>query len=177
MPLQGVQLYIEIQDEDRGSDNRLGANEPDELVDILLINYNLTVGEQSTRQQYSGTFGFLTMDMAISVNCVNNFQGSDCTQCVPGVTGPDCLQVDDCFNLGINCSGNGQCVDGVDSFNCKCDPGFTGELCQTNIDECVGVKCSGNGECLDGVNSFTCECSPGYTGPLCGIQGIFYHTW
>ena len=66
----------------------------------------------------------------------------------------------------------GQCVDGVDSFNCGCDPGFTGEMCQTNIDDCVGVGCSRNGECLDGVNSFTCECSPGYTGPLCDIQGL-----
>ena len=66
----------------------------------------------------------------------------------------------------------GHCLDGLDSFNCRCDPGFTGEQCQTNIDDCVGVRCSGNGECLDGVNSFTCECSPGYTGPHCDIQGL-----
>ena len=110
---------------------------------------------------------------AHSVSCAQNFQGSDCTQCVPSFTGPDCLQVDDCFNLGVNCSGNGQCVDGVDSFNCSCDPGFTGELCQTNINECVGVDCSGNGECLDGVNSFTCECNPGYTGQYCEIEGNY----
>ena len=64
-------------------------------------------------------------------------------------------------------------MDGEDSFNCSCDPGFTGELYQANIDECVGVNCSGNRECLDGVNSFTCECSPSYTGPLCDIQGLF----
>ena len=64
-------------------------------------------------------------------------------------------------------------MDGVNSFNCSCDPGFTGELCQTNIDDCVGGRCSGNGECLDGVNTFTCECSPGYTGSHCDIQGLF----
>ena len=83
--------------------------------------------------------------------------------------------IDDCrFNTcGILPCILGQCVDGVNSFFCSCDPGFTGELCQTNIDECVGVGCSGNGECLDEVNSFTCDCRSGYTGPLCDTQGLF----
>ena len=57
--------------------------------------------------------------------------------------------------------------------NCGCDPGFTGEFCQTNIDECVGVNCSGNGVCLDGVNSFTCQCNPGFNGTLCS-EGVKY---
>ena len=35
---------------------------------------------------------------------------------------------------------NGQCdnQEGTLNFSCTCDPGFTGELCQTNIDDCVG---------------------------------------
>ena len=152
----------------------------DDLVDILLIDHTAPVGDlvDSLMQGYSGIYGFAMMDLSISVSCVENFQGSDCTQCVPGLTGTDCLQVDDCFGLGVNCSGNGHCVDGVDSFNCSCDPGFTGELCQTNINECVGVDCSGNGECLDGVNSFTCECNPGYTGQVCDnaiAKGMVYN--
>ena len=43
----------------------------------------------------------------------------------------DCVGVD---------GGNGVCVDGMNSFSCICDPGFTGELCQTNIDDCVGSE-------------------------------------
>ena len=56
----------------------------------------------------------------------------------------------------MNCSGNGQCVDGVNTFECACNPGFTGEFCQCNIDDCFpgGINCS-----VNGVSH--CECSPG----------------
>ena len=74
----------------------------------------------------------------------------------------------------MDCSGNGWCIDGVNTFTCSCVQGFTGELCQTNTDDCVGVNCSGNGECFDGVNSFTCECTTGYSGPLCDEDIITY---
>ena len=47
-------------------------------------------------------------------------------------------------------------MDGVDSFTCNGEPGYTGQLCQTNIDECEGVDCSGNGQSVYGVNSFAC---------------------
>ena len=32
-------------------------------------------------------------------------------------------------------------------------PGFTGDLCWTNIDEsdCIDMNCSGNGVCIDGI--------------------------
>ena len=155
---QGVQIYVEIQDHD--------PNNADDLVDILLIDHDLPVGESTQRQTYDGMPGFVTMDLNITVFCTENFQVPDCTQCVTGFTGADCLEVDDC--VGVNCSGNGRCVDGVDSFTCNCSSGFTGELCQINIDECVsGVSCSGNGLCVDGVNSFSCDCDPDFTGELC----------
>ena len=149
----GVQLYIEIKDADPP------GRKPDELVDILLIDHNEPVGEESATQVHSGMYEFVSMKLVITVTCIENFQGSDCSQCVPGFTGPDCQQINYC--VGVICNGNGQCVDGLNSFDCSCVPGFTGELCQTNIGECVGISYSGNGECLDGVNSFTCECSPG----------------
>ena len=63
-------------------------------------------------------------------------------------------------------------VDGVNSFQCVCDPGFTGDLCQINIDDCVGVNCTGNGQCVDGVNSFTCdECITGYGSSCTKLKG------
>ena len=128
-----------------------------------MVNHNQPVSLQSQRESL-GTY--VSINVSITVLCAQKFGGSDCTQCVPGFTGPNCDEVDDC--IGVNC-GNGQCVDGMDSFSCICAPDFTGERCQTNIniDNCEGVNCSGNGQCIDGVNNFTCECMTGYGGPLC----------
>ena len=152
---QGVQLYIAVYDWD---------NNQDELVDIVVIDYNQTINVHSRIESTSGTY--VTINLNITALCVQNFEGSDCTQCIPGFTGANCdVNIDDC--VGMNCNGNGVCVDGIGSFSCNCNPGFTGELCQTNIDNCEGVNCSGNGQCVEGVNSFTCECMTGYSGPLC----------
>ena len=73
-----------------------------------------------------------------------------------GFTGPNCNETDHCF--GLNCSGNEEhlSMDGMGTIHCTCDPGFTGELCQTNIDDCEGVNCTGNSQCVDGLNSFSC---------------------
>ena len=164
MHFQGVQLHIELTDEDSGSGN------PNDLIDVLLIDHDLPIGQPSPRQNYTGIYdiNFVTMDLSIVATCVGNFQGPDCSQCLPGFTGIMCeINIDDC--IGVNCSGNGQCVDGVLSYTCDCDPGFTEAECDVNIDECVAVNC-GNGQCVDGVHAYTCECDPGFTGVECGIN-------
>ena len=151
--LQGVQVYIEMCDNDGENNN--------DLVDLLLIDHNLAVAE-SLRQNHTGIYNLVTMNLTITVFCV------------PGFTGPDYNEIDHC--LRMNCSGNGECIpsmDGVGTFHCACYPGFTGELCHTNIDDCMGVDCNGNGQCVDGVNNFTCECTPGFSGPLCS-EGTHY---
>ncbi len=150
-------MYIEILDQDNITSN--------DLVDLLLIDHDQSVA-QPLRQNHTGMYNFVTMDLTISVVCAEKFAGSDCTQCVPGFTGPGCnMQVKDCSK--VTCSGNGECnMDDMNTFHCVCDAGFTGVVCQTNISDCVGVECSGNGHCVDGV----CECARGFRGPQC--EGI-----
>lgn len=45
-------------------------------------------------------------------------------------------------------------------------PGYTGQHCETDINECFSAPCH-YGTCKDGLASFTCYCRPGYMGRLC----------
>jgi hypothetical protein len=50
---------------------------------------------------------------------------------------------------------------------CECRPGYTGENCETKINECQSNPCGFNGMCIDLVNEFKCACYPGYQGKQC----------
>ena len=63
-------------------------------------------------------------------------------------------------------SNNGDCVDGIADFQCSCYAGFSGELCENDIDECQATDCNG-GTCIDLVNGFECECPTGFVGEFC----------
>ena len=134
-------------------------------MDFITVDHNLSVNQTSQRRNHTGFHQFVNMDLTITALCARNFQGADCTECRPGITGPNCDEVDFCFY--VTCSGNGQCADGPNTFTCICYPGFTGNYCQLNINDCVGVNCSGNGVCVDGADSFTCSCNTGFTGDSC----------
>ncbi|XP_025066105.1 neurocan core protein [Alligator sinensis] len=62
-------------------------------------------------------------------------------------------------------------VEGVagyrDVSSCTCDPGFTGENCEIDIDDCLSSPCQNGGTCIDEINSFVCLCLPSYGGSLC----------
>lgn len=69
-----------------------------------------------------------------------------------------------------DCSNHGRCTNAETSYNCTCDPGFTGEDCRTDIDDCEDNLCENNSTCIDGIAKFTCECQIGYEGTLCEQQ-------
>ena len=50
---------------------------------------------------------------------------------------------------------------------CQCVPGYNGDLCQNNIDECSSSPCLNGGNCTDGVNAYSCQYVPGYDGVQC----------
>ena len=86
----------------------------------------------------------------------------------------DCLEINECASDPCQSNLNTSlCIDDVNSYRCECKiDGFTGELCETNIDDCHGINdaCSGNGHCVDAIASFSCDCFTGYTGELCEVD-------
>uniref|UniRef100_A0A8C0RW72 Cubilin n=1 Tax=Canis lupus familiaris TaxID=9615 RepID=A0A8C0RW72_CANLF len=94
-----------------------------------------------------------------------------CT-CLPGYTGngygPNgCAQLSDTC-LSHPCL-NGQCIETVSGYLCKCESGWAGINCTENINECLSNPCFNGGTCVDGVNAFSCECTRFWTGFLCQI--------
>lgn len=51
-------------------------------------------------------------------------------------------------------------------YRCICSSGFTGENCETNIDDCEFNNCK-NGICIDSINDYYCACHLGYDGQYC----------
>ena len=130
LQFQGVQLYIDVFDQDLSP-----ATAPDELVDIILIDLDTSfMGAVLSRRTYTGVFSFVTMDLAVAVRCAGNYLEPQCMECDLGFTGANCeTNINEC--IGVNCSGNGQCVDGINSFTCNCNDGYSGSLCAEGITE------------------------------------------
>ncbi|KAJ8300255.1 hypothetical protein KUTeg_021774 [Tegillarca granosa] len=66
------------------------------------------------------------------------------------------------------CENNGEChVTNVTNAN---GVRFTGDQCETNIDDCVVQPCLKNGTCIDLINDHLCNCTDGWDGTNCNID-------
>lgn len=63
------------------------------------------------------------------------------------------------------------CVNGTCSADqCECDPGWEGDVCDVDIDDCADDPCLNGGTCTDEVDGFSCECATGWEGDDCGTN-------
>ncbi|UJR24969.1 hypothetical protein I4U23_006333 [Adineta vaga] len=60
-------------------------------------------------------------------------------------------------NSSHNCQSHGQCYMNLGQELCVCNPGYTGEKCEIEVDECLAAPCLHGGICQDQENNYTCD--------------------
>uniref|UniRef100_A0A4W5R2J6 Protein crumbs homolog 2 n=1 Tax=Hucho hucho TaxID=62062 RepID=A0A4W5R2J6_9TELE len=76
-----------------------------------------------------------------------------------GCVGADVCQSQPCLNQG-------SCQDLWNLLNCSCAPGWEGQFCQRDTDECASGPCA-HGTCTDLLADYQCECHKGWGGRDC----------
>ncbi|KAK9394057.1 aggrecan core protein [Crotalus adamanteus] len=66
--------------------------------------------------------------------------------------------------------GTGTCHEQEGNITCLCPPGFMGDYCEIDIDECHSSPCLNGATCVDGSHAFTCLCLPSYGGNRCDVD-------
>eukprot|EP00731_Ephydatia_muelleri_P031789 Em0023g296a len=144
---------------------------------VLLLYNSTTFSSSNSSFALSKFIGDTTSyDLPGSETAVVSSLSSTSNVAIPGlwvykVDGSTILSgdVDECF-LGISACAlapNGTCTNTIGSYNCSCNPGYTGDgrTC-VDIDECsTGTNnCSVNAKCSNTIGSYNCTCNYGYTG-------------
>ncbi|XP_071101363.1 uncharacterized protein [Haliotis cracherodii] len=104
-----------------------------------------------------------------TATCQNTIGSYTCS-CSAGTKldndGLTCVACDD-NHWGVNCVNECGCAPlGTQTCNkttgCSCKSGFTGDKCQSDINECSSVVCPTNSDCINAPGSYYCDCHTGY---------------
>ncbi|KAK7080255.1 DNA repair protein Rad9,Rhp9, partial [Halocaridina rubra] len=122
--------------------------------------------------QHGSTCSDLVKDY--SCLCFDGYTGKNCEEdiaeceALPCQNGATCLERSNLTLYDYNIFSNFS-YETAGGFICECLPGFAGDTCEINIDECASDPCL-NGECIDEINAYFCQCLPGYEGINCEIE-------
>uniref|UniRef100_A0A8B9R982 Notch receptor 3 n=1 Tax=Astyanax mexicanus TaxID=7994 RepID=A0A8B9R982_ASTMX len=125
-----------------------------------------TMGKSKNPHQYSGRITQATAtvynsdDIFVSLGVLCEINEDDCaTPTRPRGT--------------PKCQNNGTCVDRVGGYRCNCPPGYTGDRCEGDINECHSNPCNAANslDCIQLPNDYLCVCKPGFTGTQC-VQSV-----
>ncbi|XP_054622780.1 protein crumbs homolog 1-like [Dunckerocampus dactyliophorus] len=108
--------------------------------------------------------------------CPQNLTGQYCNVKIPEI--PWYIEINSLPLLPVTkCNGrrwNFSCFNGGNCSEadnrCLCLPGFTGQWCEKDVDECASTPCMNGGFCINYINSFECVCDMNYSGIYCQID-------
>uniref|UniRef100_A0A669PU99 Delta/notch like EGF repeat containing n=1 Tax=Phasianus colchicus TaxID=9054 RepID=A0A669PU99_PHACC len=130
------------------------------LTVIVKVSTCMPAGSHSDKFQCSGKGKCITKPDEATFFC----------ECEDEYWGPLCEEFDACQSQP--CQNNATCTDlaqkhNGNNFTCSCLPGYTGELCQSEIDHCIQQPCQNGGTCSSNIHGFTCQCPEGFLGISC----------
>ncbi|XP_059507113.1 uncharacterized protein LOC125457750 isoform X2 [Stegostoma tigrinum] len=119
----------------------------------------------------AGFTGTNCQDKIETCQMVSCFPGVDCSSsgcgsCPRGLAGNGilCIDIDEC-NSSNSCSPNATCTNIVQSYDCTCNSGFSGNGTSCSvINPCDSSPCSPNADCTNTAGNFSCTCKQGFTG-------------
>lgn len=95
--------------------------------------------------------------------CPDGFTGYNCSVTEKGPCHPNpCLNNADCEVLSNSLRG-----DTFTQYACKCQPGYTGEHCETDNNKCSSSPCKNGGICKHLTQDYTCKCASPFIGKSC----------
>jgi len=65
------------------------------------------------------------------------------------------------------------CEENMEDYECKCPSGYSGDLCEEDINECELSPCLNGGSCENQNGSFSCLCPEDLHGPVCDLVIFF----
>ncbi|XP_027715682.1 slit homolog 1 protein [Vombatus ursinus] len=99
--------------------------------------------------------------------CVDGVNNYTCL-CPFRYTGRACEQLVDFCSLDLNpCQHGAKCAGTPEGPKCECAPGYVGDNCSINYNDCIDHQCQNGARCVDEVNGYSCLCEDGYSGQLC----------
>ncbi|XP_013880529.1 milk fat globule EGF and factor V/VIII domain containing b isoform X4 [Austrofundulus limnaeus] len=100
--------------------------------------------------------------------CPDGFSGDLCNETETGPCSPN-----PCENDGIcEVMSHTRRGDVFSEYVCKCQTGFEGVHCQTNVNDCAAQPCENGGICRDLDGDFKCHCPSPYVGKHCQLRCI-----
>uniref|UniRef100_A0A9J8AHW5 Slit homolog 1b (Drosophila) n=1 Tax=Cyprinus carpio carpio TaxID=630221 RepID=A0A9J8AHW5_CYPCA len=124
---------------------------------------------------FAGQFCEVDVDDCVENSCENGticVDGVGNYSCLMCVTGQKCEEYEEdlCYPGQNPCQRGSTCIPTVTGPKCICPPGFVGDDCSVDYNECEGHYCQNGARCVDHVAGYTCICPQGYSGRLCEVS-------